>query len=245
MRTMSAPEDLAAVRQRIRDRSPLLPERTEQILKGRFGAIPNRLRFGLSHWPLATARVLDVGCAYGNTLAFFGPGSLGLDNGLEQVEFCRAIGLDARQVDIEHDLDDVPDGTFDFVWVCDVLEHLDAPRLTLRDLAPKLAQGGRLLVYVTSLPRNRLVREVLRRRGPSAFDSRTHYYQFTRETAQFLIERAGYRVESVNVPALDGRWSQLQPVAVLHAPTLIFEAVPDGSARELLRGAENKNAHVT
>ena len=233
--------ELAAILQRIRERSPLPPEKTEQIIRARFDAIPNRLSFAMGHWPLATSRVLDVGCSYGNTLAFFGPGSVGVYNMHEQVEFCRALGLEAVELDVDESLAELPDAGFDFIWVSDILEHLDAPRLLLRRLAPKLRPGGRLLVYMTSLPRNRVVRGLLRRRGPVAFDARTHYYQFTRETAEFIIERAGYRVTDVAVPLLDGRLRPLTPLARRQAPTLILEATPDPDAQRIMEEAERKN----
>jgi hypothetical protein len=61
--------ELAAVQQRIRERSPLSADRTEEIIAVRFDAIPNRLSEALDRWPLASSRVLDVGCSYGNTPA--------------------------------------------------------------------------------------------------------------------------------------------------------------------------------
>jgi SAM-dependent methyltransferase len=233
--------DLAAVPRLVRERSPLPAERTEQILRARFAAVPNRLSFALRNWPLATSSVLDVGCSYGNTLAFFGSGSLGVDNMREQVEFCRSIGLDAIELDVDESLAEVPDGRFDYVWVSDILEHLDAPRLLLRRLGPKLKPGGQLLVYLTTLPRSRAVRAVLRRRGPVAFDARTHYCQFTRDTAEFIVERAGYRVTKVAVPLLDGPLRPLTALARLQAPTLIVAAVPDAEMLRLTEAADRKN----
>jgi hypothetical protein len=55
--------DLAAIQQLIRERSPLPPDRTEEIIGARFGAISNRLSFALANWPLATSKVVEVGCA--------------------------------------------------------------------------------------------------------------------------------------------------------------------------------------
>jgi SAM-dependent methyltransferase len=233
--------ELAAVQQLIRDHSPLPADKTEQIIRARFDAIPNRLAFALGHWPLATSRVLDVGCSYGNTLAFFGRGSVGVDNMREHVEFCQALGLEAVELDVDESLGALPDAGFDFIWVSDILEHLDAPRLLLRRLAAKLRPGGRLLVYMTSLPRSRVVRALLRRRGPVAFDAQTHYYQFTRETAEFIVERAGYRVTHVAVPLLDGRLRALTPFGRQQAPTLILEATPDAETLRLTEEAERKN----
>src|SRR5581483_10669516 len=140
---------------------------------------PRRLVRALRHWPLDTMRVLDVGCSYGHCLVHFGPGSVGIDNVPEHVEFCRMLGLDAQLGDVESGLDRLADESFEAVWVSDILEHLDAPRLLLRRLAPKLAPGGLLVLYLTVLPRSRLARAVFRGRG--FFDADVHHYQFTVE----------------------------------------------------------------
>ena len=96
----------------------------------RFRRVSHRVSFALDRWPLEQAAVLDVGCGYGNALLHFGEGSLGIDNSREAVDFCREAGLTAIQADMERDdLDAVPDGSFDFVWVSDVLEHTDRNRL--------------------------------------------------------------------------------------------------------------------
>jgi SAM-dependent methyltransferase len=46
------------------------------------------------------------------------------------------------------DLNDVPDGSFDFILTLNVLEHVEDDWTSFRQLASKLAKGGRLLVYV-------------------------------------------------------------------------------------------------
>ena len=47
-----------------------------------------------------------------------------------------------------NDLSDVPDGSFEFILTLNVLEHVEDDRTSFRQLASKLAKGGRLLVYV-------------------------------------------------------------------------------------------------
>jgi SAM-dependent methyltransferase len=240
----SAPRDLTAVRERIRSVSPLPPDETEAVIRARFDSVPNRLAFALETWPLGESRVLDCGCSFGHCLVQFGEGSLGIDNLQEQVDFCRALGLDAVRADLDDSLDAVPDESFDFIWVADILEHLDAPRLLLRRLAPKLAPGGRLLVYITALPRSRLVQRALRQRGVRAFEAGTHYYQFTDDSARYLVERAGYCVTRVVSPGARRLPAPLRPLVVRQSPTLIIEAVPDAQASQLVLSAEAKNKPV-
>jgi SAM-dependent methyltransferase len=237
----SAADRLPELHARIRERSPLPAERTEWVISGRYGSIPNRLAHALERWPLGEARVLDVGCNFGHCLAHFGPGSLGVDNVAEHVEFCRAIGLDVVQADVDEGLDEVPDGAFDVVWIFDVLEHLDAPRLLLRRVAAKLRPDGLLLLYLGLRPRNPLVREAFRRRGIVPFESRVHYYQFTLETARYLVERAGFRVEEVAVPFLRGRLRALEPLVLHQTPTAIVAARRDAALERGLADAEERN----
>ena len=47
-----------------------------------------------------------------------------------------------------NDLNQVPDGSFDFIFTLNVLEHIEDDQTSLCRLAAKLARGGRLLIYV-------------------------------------------------------------------------------------------------
>jgi SAM-dependent methyltransferase len=234
---------LEELRARIREHSPFPPERTEWVVANRYDVIPNRLAFALARWPLARSAVLDVGCSFGHCLAQFGPGSLGVDNVDDHVRFCRSIGLDALQadVDVENELAAIPDAGFDFIWLCDLLEHLDAPRLVLRRLAPKLRPGGTLLLYLGTLPRSRLVRAACRRAGVVPFEPDVHYYQFTLETARYLVERAGYRVTGIEAPGLRRRLRPLARLVLPQSPTLIIAASPDPQRQLALAEAERRN----
>lgn len=225
----------------IRERSPLDPEATEAVISKRFESMPGRLRLALERWPLASSRVLDVGCSYGHCLAHFGPGSLGIDNVAEHVDFCRALGLDAVLADVDGGLDVLAGRRFDVVWLADVVEHLDAPRLLLRRLRSALEPEGLLLLTVSPLPRSRIVRAALRRRGVHPFDANAHYYQFTEETTRYLLRRAGFRVESVEVPFLPARVRRPARMLAAHSPRLLLAARPDSGAEDDARRAERKN----
>jgi SAM-dependent methyltransferase len=47
-----------------------------------------------------------------------------------------------------NDLNEVPDGSFDFIFTLNVLEHIEDDEASFRCLATKLARGGQLLIYV-------------------------------------------------------------------------------------------------
>jgi SAM-dependent methyltransferase len=243
--TKTAPHDgsvrsLDDLRAEIRVRSPLAPDRTEAVLRARFERLPRRLDVALARWPLSTSRVLDVGCSFGHCLVHFGRGSVGIDSVREHVDFCRALGLEAVLADVDSGLDDVPDGGFDYLWISDVLEHLDSPRLLLRRLRPKLAPGGTLLLHVSTRPSGRLAAWALRRLHLTPYDAHVHYYQFTTETICHLVERCGYRVDEL-VPGLPPRLGFLAPLARRQTPRLVLAARPDDAAEAIALEGERRN----
>ena len=225
------------VRELVRERSPLSPEDTQEVLSKRYASFPRRLAFALERWRLDRGRVLDVGCSWGHCLVHFGPGSVGIDSAPSHVEFCCALGLDARVADANTGID-VPDKSFDFVWASDVIEHLDAPRLLLRSVALKLKPDGRLILFLSVLPKSRFVRAALRRRGMHPFDAKAHHYQFTYETARYMVERSGYAVEEVAIPFGP---SALIPGLRTVTPRLYLAARPDPEAAAIAAFAEARN----
>jgi SAM-dependent methyltransferase len=228
------PRPLAPIRETIRRQSPLPEAETERIVTTSFDHVPQRLVTALATWPLERSAVLDVGASYGTCLVQFGPGSLGVDNYDECVRFVRALGMDSILADVEDpdQLARIPDGSFDFLWVSDVLEHLEAPRLLLRRLSPKMKPGGSLLVQTSVLPHNRAVRRLLRRIGERPFDAEVHYHQWTTDTFRHLLMRAGYRpLRTIPVlPARIARLARFAPAAA--ASRMIVEAVPDAELTE-------------
>lgn len=181
----------------------------------------------------------------GTCLVHFSPGSIGIDNSSEAVTFTRALGLEARLLDVDDEtLTDIPDAAFDYVWVSDILEHLEAPRLLLRNLRPKLKPGGSLIVHTSVLPGTRLVRHALRRLHRAPFDARAHYHQFTIETIKHLIERAGYRTVAteVPIPPRDARLGAVIPQRAV--PRVMLEGRRDPEFEEIADRFERKNKHV-
>jgi SAM-dependent methyltransferase len=222
---------IAELRERALADSPFDDEKTAGILEDHFAAVPRRVGFALQRWPeLAREAVLDVGCSYGHCLAHFGPGSVGIDSNAQHVEFARRLGLDARVVDAHGELG-LPPGSFDTIWLCDIVEHLVAPHDVLRGLRPFLKPDGRLIVYLTVAPSSRVVRNVLRR-FDNSFEAHAHHYQFTSDTAVYLVERAGYRVTAA-VPA-----ARL-PTRV--TTRLYLEAKPDDAMEKIAARAELRN----
>jgi len=93
-------------------------------------------------------RVLDVGCGTGMLLAELERRGFGH---LEGVEPDAALRARVRRPGLAlHEA--LPDGTFDTVFMLDVLEHIEDDSGTLRRVHGMLAPGGRLFVSVPAHP---------------------------------------------------------------------------------------------
>ncbi len=162
----------------------------------------------MQRYNLGTKKVLDIGCAYGANLLFWGEGSQGLEIGEEKVRFAQALGLNVAHADLnrENDLAAVPDNYFDAVWCAHVLEHLPAPHTALSLLRNKLHPGGMIFVLVPTVPQSRLLEYLWRiyLRGLNTYAAEEHLYAFTSRTVAYLIEKAGYQLVERNIffPAL-------------------------------------------
>jgi SAM-dependent methyltransferase len=234
--------DLEELRRTAREKSPLAPDRTEEILDVYFRRVPLRTQYALATFPVGDAAVLDVGCSYGTSLAHFGKGSMGLDNSPEAVKFCEALGLEVGEVNVDEDFD-LGGRTFDYIWVSDILEHLEAPRLLLRRLGHALAPTGKLLLQTSVLP-SPFARRVLRARRKQPFDADVHYHQWTRQTMSHLLARAGYLVERVVVPAPPSLSAMSFFLRPAFAPRLIFVASLDQAILRTVERSENRNRRV-
>jgi len=142
----------------------------------------------------APARLLDVGSGSGElaravAAALPGVPILGLEGSAAGVALAREKVPAA--VFLQRDLREAqrpeePYREWAAAAVCsEVLEHVDEPRALLRNVAPYLAPGARLLVTVPGGPM-------------SAYDRHLgHRRHFTRSSLRELIEAAGYGVEAV------------------------------------------------
>jgi len=96
-----------------------------------------------------------------------------------QCALLRRVGLTA-----ENDLDILPDATLRYVYSLNVLEHIEDDARALRQIAQKLAPGGRLLVYVPAF-------DVLF----SSMDRKVgHHRRYRRAQLVALVEQAGLDV---------------------------------------------------
>lgn len=169
-------------------------------------APPTRaVRFLCSEYAADKLAVLDVGCGRGEHLAYFGPGSLGLDAVEANVETVRARGLNAQLANVENALPEL-DRQFDAAYCSNIVEHLVAPHLLLLRLHQALTPNGLIFIMVPTIPPARPLDWLIKRAiGHNGYRAAEHVYAFTPRTAEFMVERAGYRVLETAFVAARGR----------------------------------------
>ena len=92
-----------------------------------------------------SGRTLDIGPGIGDFIRFR-PNTIGVDINPDNVEYCRAQGLDVRLIEINR----LPfeDGEIDCINMDNVLEHIEDPSLILSEMTRVLKKGGIALIGV-------------------------------------------------------------------------------------------------
>jgi SAM-dependent methyltransferase len=178
------------------------PERREIHARHFAGGAPRKLTRAMARLDLARARVLDVGCGHGVYLLHFSKTSVGVDRSVESVAFARSIGLAAEVRDVERDGWQCDLGTFDAVWLCDILVHLREPERFLEDLHPLLAPRGRVVITEWLWPESERLARLLATAIPGGRETLSHsehVHRFSRRSLSEMLARAGFEIaESYN-----------------------------------------------
>lgn len=92
------------------------------------------------------ARVLDIGCGWGGPakmlIAERNCAITGISSSSGQVSYCRSLGLNVWQQDLEQELDDIP-GEYDIIFSLEMISHIRNKAGLLRRLR---ARGSRLIL---------------------------------------------------------------------------------------------------
>jgi 2-polyprenyl-3-methyl-5-hydroxy-6-metoxy-1,4-benzoquinol methylase len=149
-----------------------------------------------------SARILDLGCGGGEFLEFLGRAGYsraeGVDVSPEQIERCRARGLDrVTQSEDTSTFLRRHSSTFDAVVMNDVLEHIQKTQCIdmLETIRAALTQGGSIVVKV---PNAANVYGLVAR-----YLDFTHELAFTEHSLRQVLLTAGYRdveVHGIRVP---------------------------------------------
>lgn len=148
------------------------------------------------------AEVLDVGCWNGTLgrvlLRECGATVDGIERDATQAQLAREAGYRRVEVaDLDRDIPDAEDRTYDFLLFGDVLEHLvDADRV-LATFVPRLKPGGRVILSMPNIAfaANRLT-HLLGRWDYKDYGilDRTHLRFFTKDSMVALAQGAGLSV---------------------------------------------------
>jgi 2-polyprenyl-3-methyl-5-hydroxy-6-metoxy-1,4-benzoquinol methylase len=149
-------------------------------------------------------RVLDVGCSSGylaRPLVEAGCTVVGLEVDPDAAAVAREVCEDVLVGDVETmDLPLEP-GSFDVVLCGDVLEHLRDPEAFLVRVRPFLRPEGRLVLTTPNVANWAMRLGLLAGRWhytDRGILDRTHTHLFTRTTLVETLERAGYRIETLD-----------------------------------------------
>jgi len=138
--------------------------------------------------------VLDIGCGYGEYLASFGSGSVGITTTKAEVEYGGRANLAIRQGNAEA-LDEIGLGkSFEVAWANNLYEHLLSPHAFLIFLKTIVGKDGIIILGVPMVPRIVSLLRLGKFRGALASN---HINFFTRDTLRLTVERAGWVVEDV------------------------------------------------
>jgi 2-polyprenyl-3-methyl-5-hydroxy-6-metoxy-1,4-benzoquinol methylase len=132
--------------------------------------------------------VLDIGCSFGEFLAHFGDGSVGISISHEEVAYGKAEGLDIRYGNIEEG-DLVLTEQFDVIFANNIFEHLYSPHDFLNKIKKHLKPEGILILGVPCIPKMVSLTHIRKFRGAFA---EQHINFFTRDTLLHTVMRAGW-----------------------------------------------------
>lgn len=156
--------------------------------------------------PTAPARVLEIGCGSGATLAelrrrFPGAYLAGVELFADAAAKARSVADEVLTADIEQETLPFAEASFDAILCLDVLEHLRDPWTVVARLKTLLRPGG---VLIASLPNIQhwsvwlpLALAGRWRYVDEGILDRTHLRFFTRESAAALLAGAGLRVDRI------------------------------------------------
>lgn len=166
-------------------------------------------------WVPRDVRVLDVGCGFGETLAYHaarGCDAHGVDADANLLRVADRYGLNAR-VGLFR-AEDYEPASFDYVTLDQVIEHVSEPRQFLRDVAAVVRPGG--TVVVTTPNGGGYGRRLFGRRWIN-WHVPYHQQQFTRRSLARLADSAGLEVAEMRT-LTNTRWLQYQGLHIAMYP---------------------------
>jgi len=168
----------------------------------------DRIRSISKHMKLdTTTNVLDVGCGKGAYLYYlremYGCQTVGLDFDEKSLLFCREkLNLNILMGDIKRNKEYLRT-PFDLITFWAFLEHDFDPLSSLMLARERLKADGLLVVEV---PNERSLENRIFGKRSFLYDVPRHLYNFSPETLNLLLEKAGFTVKRTTYPVGAGGW---------------------------------------
>jgi 2-polyprenyl-3-methyl-5-hydroxy-6-metoxy-1,4-benzoquinol methylase len=208
------------------DRIPSSAEDFSKVDAFYFGTNPY-LGAQLDFSSFAGRRVLEIGCGAGSAACRFASAgasvtAVDLTNQAIQLTSVHAsiagVAVDARRMDAER-LDELSDGTFDFVYSWGVLHHSQNPQQAYQQVARVLKPDGRYLIMVYHkssvryyvrglfhlLLRGRIFRGDTLETVQRIYTDGYYHRHYTAREFRNALEAAGLEVESTEVTHMSSR----------------------------------------
>jgi len=133
----------------------------------------------------AHGKVLDFGAGEGQFAAPLS--ALGLDITALEPDQGLQQRLIRQGLPAVGSISEIRDGSYDYIYTLNVLEHIDDDAAALRSLHAKLRPGGKLLIYVPAF-------QILY----TSMDAKVgHVRRYTREMLASRVRSAGFRIDQV------------------------------------------------
>jgi len=142
----------------------------------------------LNEYDLKNKSVFDVGCTYGEFLAYFGEGSQGVTIVKEETDEAVRRGLNVVTGNVEDSNFSVP-GVFDVVFANNIFEHLYSPHNFLIRIKKNLKPDGVLILGVPCIPKIVFLLRLKKFRGSLASN---HINYFTYDTLVKTVKSGGW-----------------------------------------------------
>ena len=148
----------------------------------------------LSELGLGKKRVLDMGCGFGEYLAHFGPGSVGITTTDAEVTEGKRRGLDVQKGNAEALENIAFSAPFEAVWANNLFEHLLSPHAFLMRLRGCTAPDATIVLGVPVVPALPFLINFRPFRGTLASN---HISFYTAKTLALTVSFAGWKVIEV------------------------------------------------
>jgi SAM-dependent methyltransferase len=194
-------EKHSEIKKLIKERSPFNEDETNQILNDWFNSIPTLVKIVVENYQFNKKKVLDIGCAYGNSLLYWREDSEGIEIEDHMIKFLKALGRTTYKINVEDGFSELKKESYDAIYSAALIEHLVSPHLFLLRLNLLLKPGGILAIAYPLVPPSIFHNFWKTIIGYKGWAASTHINFFTARDSKLTIERAGFKVIRQHVPA--------------------------------------------